>query len=350
MNEHRAGRHISLIRGQMVKRRNRSIEQTGGTQATAQAAARKRGPRPSTVIAVVVLVTGIGVVLYPTVSDWWNSYHQTRAIASYVQAVEETDPAAIKAMLDDAHAYNTRLAAKSNRYIMTDEELAEYKATLDLTGTGIMGYVQINAINVDYPIYHGMDESVLQVAIGHLEGTSLPVGGAGTHSVISGHRGLPRAKLFSDLDRLVEGDTFTLTVLNQTIAYEIDQIRIVLPEDLVNLEIEPGKDYCTLVTCTPYGINTHRLLVRGHRMDSLPEDIVVTAEAQIIPRYIAIPAVAVPVLFVFLISMLVYYRMRPVVNKERVADALHEKARSGARKTSEYDESTHGSSEEGQRR
>ena len=288
----------------------------------------KLGSRKSTVIAVIVLVAGIGIILYPTVSDWLNSYHQSRAIVNYVVAVEETDSAAIQALLDEAHAYNERLATKSNRHIMTDEEKAEYESLLDLTGTGVMGYVQIQRINVDYPIYHGMNEGVLQVAIGHLEGSSLPVGGESTHAVISGHRGLPRARLFTDLDKLVEGDTFTITVLDQTITYEVDQIRIVLPEDLSNLEIEPGKDYCTLVTCTPYGINTHRLLVRGHRIDNIAEEKLITAEAQIIPRYIAIPAVAVPILFLSLLVWLVYSRMRrPAVDREQAMDELRSKVR-----------------------
>lgn len=272
--------------------------------------ARRRGLRPSTVIAVVVLIAGVGVIAYPTVSDWWNSYHQTRAIVSYVAAVDDTDPAVLQKMLDDAHAYNERLLAKSDRFNMTKEEAAEYESLLNPAGDGVMGYVQVNAINVDYPIYHGMDESVLQIAIGHLEGTSLPVGGASTHAVISGHRGLPRAKLFTDLDKLVQGDIFTITVLDQTLTYEVDQIRTVLPTETSELGIKEGKDYCTLVTCTPYGINTHRMLVRGHRIDNILDAIAITADAQLIPRYIAAPVVGIPLLFMFLIGMLTYYRMQ----------------------------------------
>ena len=287
---------------------------------------RHRGPSVTTVVAVVILVAGVGIISYPTVSDWWNSYHQSRAIATYVNAVEETDPAMLEAMLAEARAYNERLASKPARYEMTPDEELEYTRLLDLTGNGVMGYVQINSINVDYPIYHGMDESVLQIAIGHLKGTSLPVGGETTHAVISGHRGLPRARLFTDLDRLVEGDTFTVTVLDQTCTYEVDQIRIVLPTDLSDLNIEQGKDYCTLITCTPYGINTHRLLVRGHRVNNILNADVVTSEAVQIPRYIAIPAVGVPILFMFLIGMLVYYRVRrPEFNKEVVTASLRER-------------------------
>ena len=306
----------------------RAAAQSASSTKPAKKIKRRRGPSASTVVAVIVLAMGLGIIAYPTFSDWWNNYHQARDIAIYVSAVEDTKPELIAAMLADAHAYNERLVHNSNRYNMTDAECAEYKLLLNLTGNGVMGYVQINAINVEYPIYHGMDEKVLQVAIGHLEGTSLPVGGDTTHAVISGHRGLPSARLFTDLDKLVEGDTFTITVLDQTITYEIDQIRIVLPEDLSNLNIEAGKDYCTLVTCTPYGVNTHRMLVRGHRIPNIVDSDVVTPEAVQIPRYIAIPAVSVPMLFVFLVGMLVYYRTRsPLVSKERVTETIRETIR-----------------------
>jgi len=289
---------------------------------------KKRKVSISTIIAIVVLIAGVGLLAYPTFSDWWNSYHQSRAIASYVSAVQETDHEQIEKMLADAREYNKRLAVNGNRWNMSPAEKAEYESLLDLTGNGVMGIVQINSINVDYPIYHGMDESVLQVAIGHLEGSSLPVGGRNTHAVVSGHRGLPSARLFTDLDKLVEGDTFTITVLDQTVTYEVDQIRIVLPTDLSNLNIERGRDYCTLITCTPYGINTHRMLVRGHRVSNILDSDVITAEAVQIPRYIAIPAVGIPMLFLFLIGMLVYYRTRPPeMDKEKVTEALRESMR-----------------------
>ena len=297
----------------------------------AQAPPRRRisvgKPSATTVVAVVVLVTGLGIIAYPTVSDWWNSYHQSRAIATYVAAVQETDPEVLNAMRQEAQEYNRRLVEDPNRFNMTEAEKAEYMKLLDLTGNGVMGYVQINAINVDYPIYHGMDESVLQIAIGHLEGTSLPVGGPDTHTAISGHRGLPSARLFTDLDRLVEGDTFSITVLDDTMYYEVDQIRIVLPADLSNLEIEKGEDYATLITCTPYGVNTHRMLVRGHRIEDILDAEAVTAEAIQIPRYIAIAAVGVPMLFVFLLGMLVYYRTRSDFDRELVTEALRERVR-----------------------
>ena len=306
--------------------------QTAETSASAQIVEHvaRRRPRTSTVIAAVVLVAGIAIVLYPTASDWWNNYHQSRAIADYVQAVENTDEATLEKMLADARDYNKRLATKSNRYNMTDAEKAEYESLLDLTGTGIMGYIQINCIGVDYPIYHGLEENVLQIAVGHFEGTSLPVGGETTHAAISGHRGLPRARLLTDLDKMVEGDTFTVTVLNQTITYEVDQIRIVLPEDLSDLEIVEGEDYFTLITCTPYGVNSHRLLVRGRRIDNIIGASAVTADAVQIPRHIAMLAVGVPILFLFLLGMLVYYRTRSAVSRETAADALRQKVRNGA--------------------
>ena len=304
------------------------MTETTNIPAKPKSIVKTRFPKPklSTIIATVILLAGVGLIAYPTFSDWWNSYHQSRAIASYVQAVQETDPAVLERMLADASAYNERLLADPDRWNMTEAEKAEYNSLLDLTGNGVMGYVQISSINVDYPIYHGMDEGVLQIAIGHLEGTSLPVGGPNTHAAISGHRGLPRARLFTDLDKLREGDTFTITVLNQTVTYEIDQIRIVLPEDLSNLNIEAGQDYATLITCTPYGINTHRMLVRGHRIPNIIDGEAITADALQIPRYIAIPAVAVPMLFVFLVGMLIYYRVRkPEVDQQLVIEAIRER-------------------------
>ena len=286
---------------------------------------RRRGPSISTIIMLVLILGGAGVIAYPTFSDWWNSYHQSRAIATYVSAVNEIDPAELQAIMDEAHAYNNALLSKTNRFSPTDEENAEYERTLDPTGKGIMGYVQIDRMHINYPIYHSVDEAILQVAIGHIEGSSLPVGGPSTHAAISGHRGLPSAKLFTDLDKLVEGDTFTITVLKEILSYEIDQIRIVEPSDMSNLNIDADKDYVTLVTCTPYGINTHRLLVRGHRIANLTGNVVIPAEAVQIPNYIAVPAVAVPMLFIYLVGSLVYYHFRQDgYNKELVMEALDE--------------------------
>ena len=220
-----------------------------------------------TILFVIGMIIGVSLLLYPTLSDSWNKKQNADLIATYDADAASADTKTLEAELAKAEAYNQRLAETGTKWVLTDEEKAEYDSLLDLSGMGIMGHVDIPKIGVSLPIYHGTDEAVLQMAIGHLEGTSLPIGGESTHCVISGHRGLPSAKLFTDIDQLAEGDLFTLTVLDRTITYEVDQIRIVLPDELQNLEIEEGKDYCTLVTCTPYGINTHRLLVRGHRVE-----------------------------------------------------------------------------------
>ncbi len=265
---------------------------------------KKRGPSISTIILIIILLAGIGILLYPSVSDWWNSMHATKAIAGYVTAVEDLSARDKEEAIKAAQAYNATLQNGVD-FDLTEEEYAEYEKLLDIGGTGIMGYIQISAIGVNLPIYHSVDESVLQIAVGHIPGSSLPVGGERTHTVLSGHRGLPSAKLFSDLDRMVEGDTFTVNVMDQTITYMVDQIRIVLPEEVDELAIKPGRDYCTLVTCTPYGVNTHRMLVRGKRIENIAGEVVVVAEAIRIPNYVVILGVGVPLLFVTLTIMLI---------------------------------------------
>lgn len=269
---------------------------------------RKHG---MTLVLVLILLTGLGLLAYPTVSNWWNELHQSRAIMQYQDNVSQMSQADYKKMLKAARAYNKRLAQTGELWQMTDAQKEEYNSLLNADGTGIMGYITIPKINVQLPIYHGTDDAVLQSSIGHLAGTSLPVGGKGSHCVLSGHRGLPSARLFTDLDKLTEGDTFTLTVLNETLTYQVDQIRIVEPNDISDLQIEPGRDLCTLVTCTPYGINTHRLLVRGHRIPNANGDAQILAEAiQIRPLYI-IPFVAGPVLLVLLIYVFASTRRKP---------------------------------------
>ena len=258
-----------------------------------------------TLIIVAVGLLGIGLILYPSVADWWNSFHQSRAVASYAQKVANMDNSEYERILAEAEAYNNNLAINGINWKMSKEELAVYEKELDITGTGIMGYISIPKIHVELPIYHGIDDAVLQIAIGHLSETSLPVGGSTTHCVVSGHRGLPSAKLFTDIDKLVECDTWTVNVLNKTLTYEVDQIRVVLPTDLKNLQLEQGKDQFTLVTCTPYGINTHRLLVRGHRVDNAQGEANVIADAlQIEPVYMA-PFVAIPFILLLLIIMMI---------------------------------------------
>ena len=251
----------------------------------------------TTILLVLILLTGVSLLLYPTVSDYWNSFHQSQAIASYVEAVAEIDNTDYEKMWQEAVAYNEKLKDNSGRWTPTDEELEEYGRLLNVSDTGIMGYIEIPKIKVSLPIYHGTDEAILQIAIGHIPGSSLPVGGKGTHCVVSGHRGLPSAKLFTDLDQLEEGDLFMMRILDETLTYEVDQVRIVEPEELSDLEIDEDKDLCTLVTCTPYGINSHRLLVRGHRVENLKEDTIrVTADAQQIDPVMVAPVVAVPLI------------------------------------------------------
>lgn len=257
----------------------------------------------STIALIVVFFVGVSVLLYPTVSDYWNSLHQSQAIATYADSVENMDEQDYEKLWDAAVSYNQKLFQSGHGLGLKDEEKEEYNELLDVSGTGIMSYIEIPKIKCSLPIYHGTDEGVLQIAVGHIEGSSLPVGGLNTHCVLSGHRGLPSAKLFSNLDKLEEGDIFMIRTLDQTLTYEVDQIRIVLPDEVEDLKIEEGKDLCTLVTCTPYGINTHRLLVRGHRVANQEEAeaVRVTADAMLVDNRIVAMCIAVPVLVLLLI-------------------------------------------------
>lgn len=259
-----------------------------------------------TLLLLLIFLAGLSLLLYPTVSDYWNSFHQSRAIASYVDTVAELDDDAYQEIWEQAQAYNAALPRDDTRFVPGEEEIAYYDTLLNVSGNGIMGYLEIPSIEVTLPVYHGTDEEVLQVAVGHIEGSSLPVGGPGTHSVISGHRGLPSATLLTDLDQLEIGDVFMLHVLDETLTYEVDQIHIVEPDDVSYLAIEEGEDLCTLVTCTPYGINTHRLLVRGHRIETQAEAVSISVSAdaiQISPMMVA-AALAVPVLLILLLWVL----------------------------------------------
>lgn len=263
---------------------------------------KKRRGDITTWILVLLMIAGLSLLLYPTFADWWNSFHASRAIATYTENVSKMDTSQLDAMWNEAVKYNEE-EFEPNQMLttVTDEQFARYEKTLDVTGTGIMGYLEIPKIRVELPIYHGTEDTVLQIAIGHLENTTLPVGGPSTHCVISGHRGLPSAKLLTDLDKIVEGDTFMLQTLGRTLTYEVDQIRVVEPTELTSLVIEENMDYCTLVTCTPYGINSHRLLVRGHRVEGEAEEVYVPADAtQIQQLYIAL-FIAIPILLLLLI-------------------------------------------------
>lgn len=258
------------------------------------------------IILVAMLFVGLSLLLYPSISDYWNSFHQSQAITSYVEQIEEIDEEKYTKLWKDAKTYNQKIK-ENHVYMLTSEQKTEYETMLNISNSGVMGYVEIPLIKTSLPIYHGTDEAVLQVAVGHLEWTSLPTGGKGTHCVVSGHRGLPSAKLFTDLDKLVIGDTFILRVLNEVLTYEVDQILIVEPDDVRALEIVEGEDYVTLVTCTPYGVNSHRLLVRGHRIDNIEESksIFVVSDATQIDPMIVAPVVATPILLIlFIILML----------------------------------------------
>ena len=261
--------------------------------------------RASTVILIIVFLVGLSLLLYPSLSDYWNSFRQSRAIASYVESVSHLDQQKYDALLEEARAYNAALVDHPTRFTLSEEEEEAYLSLLGSTG-GAVGYIEIPAIKLTLPIYLGTSETVLQVGVGTMEGSSLPIGGESTHAVLTGHRGLPSATLFTDLDRLVQGDMFHIHILNETCTYEVDQILIVEPAEMDALEIVEGEDYCTLVTCTPYGVNSHRMLVRGHRIET-PEDAVfvqVSPDAlQMDPLFIA-PFVAVPILLVLLLFLL----------------------------------------------
>lgn len=275
-----------------------------------------------TIILVGIMMAGIGLLAYPSLADYWNSFHQSRAVMTYAEHVADMQTDEYERFLNSAREYNSALAETGIKWGLTDEEKTTYNEELNIDGSGIMGYIKIQKIQITLPLYHGTDEGILQTSIGHLEGSSLPVGGEGTHCLLSGHRGLPSARLFTDLDQLREGDTFTMTVLNETLTYEVDHIWIVEPEDLSHLQIEEGKDLCTLITCTPYGINTHRLLVRGHRIENADGGAMVTADAiQIRPIFIA-PFLAIPILIILLIWVLVTTSVNRVGNRDRKVDYL----------------------------
>ena len=261
-----------------------------------------------TVLMACGMLAGVFLLLYPSVSNYWNSFHQTRAISEYSEAVSTMDKDEQKEIIESARVYNEKLAETGILWNMTEAQRAEYNKELSIDGSEVMAVVSIPKFHIRCPIYHGTDETVLQIAVGHIEGSSLPVGDKDTHTIISGHRGLPSARLFTDIDKIKEGDTWTINVLNETLTYECDQIRIVLPDDLSGLRIEEGRDLCTLVTCTPYGINTHRLLVRGHRIPNANGSAEITADAiQVEPVFVAL-FLAIPVLMLLIIILLISTR------------------------------------------
>ena len=257
------------------------------------------------IFLILALVAGLSLLLYPTVSDYWNSLHASQAVASYDQAVKSMDEGKYDELLQRAGQYNRDLFLRRTLFALTDEEREDYNSQLDIDGSGVMGYIEIPTIKVSLPIYHGTSDDVLQVAVGHLEWSSLPVGGESTHCVLSGHRGLPSAKLFTNLDQLAEGDLFVIRTLDEVLTYEVDRILIVLPSELQALAAEEGKDLCTLVTCTPYGVNSHRMLVRGHRVDNQSEAVRLTADAIRVDPLLVAPIAAIPLLLALLLLLAV---------------------------------------------
>ncbi len=281
---------------------------------------KKKSHRVSNTILVLILLAGVAIAGYPMFSEYWNSMHQSRAIMGYAERVAELSNDEYVSVWEDALEYNRRLSSDPNPWAMTDEDIDEYERQLNVDGTGNMGFISIPKIDVNLPVYHGTSDAVLQTSIGHIDGTSLPAGSIhpdpdqydkvefASHSVLSGHRGLPSAKLFSDLDAMEEGDVFYLTILDQTLTYQVDKITVIVPEDSSELALFPGKDYCTLMTCTPYGINTHRLLVRGVRVENDKEllDVRVTADALKIEPLYVVPFIAGPVLLLMILWVVIF--------------------------------------------
>ncbi len=272
----------------------------------------------TTIILLISFFVGLSVLLYPAISSYWNSRTQSNAIVNYESILANYEPEDYTAIFEAADEYNRDLSQLASPFHEYDTLEEDYWETLDVSGTGMMGYISIPKINQELPIYHGTSESVLNIAVGHFQGSSLPVGGESTHCVVSAHRGLPTATLFTYLDRLEIGDTFTFSILDKSFTYEVDQIRIVEPNDTSLIQIEEGKDYCTLLTCTPYGINTQRLLVRGHQIDeSMKNNIYIANEAYRIDTLIVMPIVALPIIFVLLI-----YVMFAPVKKESLGEDM----------------------------
>ncbi|WP_294730634.1 class C sortase [uncultured Faecalibaculum sp.] len=269
----------------------------------------------STILLVLVFAAGLSLLLYPTVADWWNNLNSSYAVSDYQNNVAKLSDEEYARIFEESEIYNNDLLKEPNRFNPTDSMHERYQSLLAVgeENSRMMGILKIPSIRVNLPIYHGTEESVLKSAVGHIEGSSLPIGGESTHTIISGHRGLPSAKLLTDLDKLEEGDYFTITVLDDTCTYMVDQIKIVEPEDFTYLQIEPGEDLATLVTCTPYGINTHRLLVRGHRVDNLPDDFINTRnEAMLIDNKLVALFIAVPVLIALFVWVMVRGRKKKV--------------------------------------
>lgn len=274
----------------------------------------------STIFIVILFLTGFSVLLYPTVSNYINSKHQTQAIASYEERMKKMDTLSYDAIMEEARKYNEQILSDQARFAIQGEELDQYLHLMGSAG-GAIGYIEIDSIDVTLPLYLGDSSAVLRVGAGIMPGASLPIGGRGTHAVITGHRGLPSSKLFTHLDKVKEGDVFVLHVLNETLTYQVDQIHIVEPQDLTKLEIEPDQDYVTLMTCTPYGINTHRMLVRGHRIENdsqVAGATRVVADAIQVDFMLIAPVLAIPLVLLLVVTLLL--RDRKKMRKRKNSD------------------------------
>lgn len=269
----------------------------------------------TTIILSMIFLIGLSVMLYPSFSNYWNSKRQTEAVASYDAAVSKMSTKDYEKYFSQAESYNRDLANLSDP-LENYEDLPGFDDILNITESGVIGYITIDKIDTELPIYYGTAEGTLQIGVGLLNGTSFPVGGKGTHAVLSAHRGLPSAELFSRLDEMEEGDTFQITVLNRVLTYEVDQIHIVVPEDVKDLAIDPDKDYCTLMTCTPYGINTHRLLVRGVRIEGLGESVPADAY-QVEPKEVAVVITLVILVILMLVNFLLW-KLRSIKKKRNL--------------------------------
>lgn len=286
---------------------------------------KKKSNVISTIILTIMLFVGLAVMLYPTISDWWNSRVQSRAIANYNEIIAEMDDDQTQNLIQQARDYNEKLF---NTYlpIVNTDEVEGYDDILNISDTHIMGYISIPVINVELPIYHGTSAEVLNIAAGHLKGSSFPVGGNNTHAVISAHRGLPSAKLFTDLDKLVVGDTFTINILGEVYTYEIEEILIIEPDEIENLAIFPNNDYVTLMTCTPYGVNTHRLLLRSHRIETQQVyDVKVTADATQVDPMIVVPVMALPFLIILICFWVISGKKKNKVSGEQAFNSIIKK-------------------------
>ena len=270
------------------------------------------------IILVLALFIGVCGLLYPSVSQYWNTKTQTRAVTNYQEILASMQAEDYSAYFEAADKYNRELYALSSP--LTDyDQLGNYEDVLDVSGSGVMGFITIPKIGIELPIYHSVRHEVLNIACGHLEGSSFPIGGENVHCVLSAHRGLPHAKLFTELDKMELGDTFQITVLDRTVTYQVDQIKVVRPDEIDDIQIQPGQDLCTLLTCTPYGINSHRLLVRGTRIENAPPALYVTSDAYRIDSLVATPVLAAPMLLILLIVLMIKYRekgSKPLITKE----------------------------------